>query len=195
VSTIEFPAYIEWPDPGPRNGDAPNQSVAPGGSVTLTAQYYWYGVAVPYHFQWRKDGVIIPGATNYYITSSTMYYHPYLIITNASAADAGNYDLIANGDLYAFTDVNTSLSIRFTHAAVTPPALIGPRLMSDGTFQFAFNNNDPGASFTVLTTTNPSLPLSNWTVVGPATNTAPGLFQFSTGTTNNPQGFYRVRSP
>jgi hypothetical protein len=47
----------------------------------------------------------------------------------------------------------------------------------------------------VLTTTNLSLPLSNWTVVGPAANIAPGLFQFSTGTTTNPQGYYRVRSP
>lgn len=75
------------------------------------------------------------------------------------------------------------------------PALLGPTLLSDGAFQFAFSNNDPGASFTVLTTTNPSLPLSNWTVVGAATNTAPDVFQFSTDTTNNPQGFYRVRSP
>ena len=59
----------------------------------------------------------------------------------------------------------------------------------------AFSNNDLGVSFTVLTATNPSLPLSNWTVVGPATNPAPGLFQFSTDTTNNPQGYYRIRSP
>jgi hypothetical protein len=47
----------------------------------------------------------------------------------------------------------------------------------------------------VLTTTNLSLPLINWTVAGPATNTAPGVFQFSTDTTNTPQGYYRVRSP
>jgi hypothetical protein len=66
---------------------------------------------------------------------------------------------------------------------------------SNGIFQFAFSNSDPGATFTVLTTTNPSLPLTDWTVVGPATNTAPGLFQFNTDTTNNPPGFYRVRSP
>jgi hypothetical protein len=86
-------------------------------------------------------------------------------------------------------------SIAITQAAGPPSTLIGSPLLSKGTFQFAITNNDPGASFTVLTSTNPSLPLSNWTVVGPATNTAPGVFQFSTGTTNNPQGFYRVRSP
>ena len=86
-------------------------------------------------------------------------------------------------------------SIPVTQTALTPPTLIGPPLLSNGTFQFAFSNSDLGATFTVLTTTNLSLPLSNWTVVGLATNTAPGLFQFSTGTTNYPQGFYRVRSP
>jgi autotransporter-associated beta strand protein len=75
------------------------------------------------------------------------------------------------------------------------PTLVGSTLLGNGMFQFAFSNNDLGASFTVLTTTNLSLPMSNWTVAGPATNTAPGLFQFSTGTTNTPQGFYRVRSP
>jgi hypothetical protein len=87
-------------------------------------------------------------------------------------------------------------SISITQAAATaPPTLIGPKLLGNGRFQFAFSNNDQGASFTVLTATNLSLPLSNWTLAGPATNAAPGLFQFSTDTTNNPRGFYRVRSP
>jgi hypothetical protein len=85
--------------------------------------------------------------------------------------------------------------VTVTQAPVTPPTLIGPAFLGDGIFQFAFSNNDLGASFTVLTATNLSLPLSNWTLAGPATNTAPGLFQFSTAATNNPQGFYRVRSP
>jgi len=48
----------------------------------------------------------------------------------------------------------------------------------------------------VLATTNLSLPLSNWTVVGMASNTGPGQFQFtSQPTTNDSQLFYVVRSP
>jgi hypothetical protein len=107
----------------------------------------------------------------------------------------------ANGVLGATTSNRTASinllgqPIAITQSAVTRPTLIGPTLMSDGTFQIAFSNNDQGATFTVLTTTNPSLPLTNWTVLGPATNTTPGVFQFSTDTTNMPQGFYRVRSP
>jgi hypothetical protein len=80
-------------------------------------------------------------------------------------------------------------------AALTPPILFGPKLLGNGSFQFAFSNNASGATFTVLTTSNLSLPLTNWTVAGLATNIAPGLFQFSTAATNNPRGYYRVRSP
>jgi hypothetical protein len=77
----------------------------------------------------------------------------------------------------------------------TPPNLTGARMLRNGVLQFAFTNT-PGASFTVVSTTNLSLPFANWTVVGAASNTAPGQFQFtSQPTTNDPQRFYGVRSP
>jgi len=60
---------------------------------------------------------------------------------------------------------------------------------------FTFTNG-AAMSFTVLSTTNLSLPLSDWTVAGAATNAAPGMFQFtSQPTTNDAQRFYGVRSP
>jgi DNA-binding beta-propeller fold protein YncE len=77
----------------------------------------------------------------------------------------------------------------------TPPAVTGVQMLGDGVCQFSFTNT-PGASFTVLSTTNLSLPLNNWTVVGVATNTSPSGFQFtSQGTTNDPQRYYTIRSP
>jgi sugar lactone lactonase YvrE len=77
----------------------------------------------------------------------------------------------------------------------TPPTLTGGQMLSDGVFQFTFTNT-PGAYFTVLSTTNLSLPLSQWTVAGTATNTAPTQFQFtSQPATNETQIFYGVRSP
>lgn len=138
--------------------------------------------------------VVLPAAANLLAPFAPTSDHPWLGITG-----------ITNGVVsFAFSATTSNRTANITllgqpiaisQSAVTRPTLIGPTLMSDGTFQFAFSNNDPGATFTVLTTTNPSLPLSNWTVAGPATNPVPGLFQFSTDTTNNPQGFYRVRSP
>jgi T5SS/PEP-CTERM-associated repeat protein len=79
-----------------------------------------------------------------------------------------------------------------------PPAPIQLSIVGvtgSGAFQLSFTNT-PGSFFAVLATTNPSLPSSNWIVVGPAIETSPGQFQFTDPqATNNPQRFYRVRSP
>jgi sugar lactone lactonase YvrE len=88
------------------------------------------------------------------------------------------------------------VSIEVTQAGIiTLPVLTGARMLSNGAFQFSFTNN-PAGSFTVVTTTNVSLPLSQWTVAGVATNVAGGVFQFTSGpATNGPRRFYSVRSP
>lgn len=74
-----------------------------------------------------------------------------------------------------------------------------PRLTSLGIsnqmFGLAFTNV-PYAAFTVLSSTNVALPLSNWTVAGSPTEPSPGQFRFvDPSTTNTPQQFYTVRSP
>jgi sugar lactone lactonase YvrE len=77
----------------------------------------------------------------------------------------------------------------------TPSTLMGVRLLSNGVLQFAFTNN-PNATFSVLSTTNLSLPLTNWTVLTNALTYTNGAFQFtSPATTNDAQLFYLVRSP
>jgi hypothetical protein len=78
-----------------------------------------------------------------------------------------------------------------------PPAIIltHAAMLASGVFQFAFTNT-PALSFSVLGTTNLSVPFSNWTVLGVATETSAGQFQFANPqTTNSLQRFYRVRSP
>jgi GH25 family lysozyme M1 (1,4-beta-N-acetylmuramidase) len=62
-------------------------------------------------------------------------------------------------------------------------------------FQLSFTNV-PGTHFTLLSSTNAALALSNWTVVATATEISPGQFQITDpGATNLPLRFYRVRSP
>ena len=80
-----------------------------------------------------------------------------------------------------------------------PPAsqikLTGAQTLTNGSFQFTFTNT-AGAFFGVLVTTNPALPLSNWTPLDGLTEVTPGQFQFTDAqATNSPQRFYRVRSP
>jgi hypothetical protein len=77
----------------------------------------------------------------------------------------------------------------------TPPTLTGTQILGNGALQFDFTNIQD-ASLTVLSSTNLSMPLSNWTVVGTASNIGPGRFQFtSQPTTNDSQQFFSVRSP
>lgn len=66
---------------------------------------------------------------------------------------------------------------------------------SDGSFELSFSNN-PGALWTVLTSTNLLLPMSDWTSLHQVPETSPGQFQFTDlQATNSPMRFYRVRSP
>ena len=76
-----------------------------------------------------------------------------------------------------------------------PTILTDPRTLTNGSFQFAFTNL-PGLAFNILTTTNLALPLSSWTVLGPATELTPGQYRFTDpAAANRPQRFYRVRWP
>jgi DNA-binding beta-propeller fold protein YncE len=87
-------------------------------------------------------------------------------------------------------------SIPITQGTIgTPPILTNIQILASNILQFEFTNIQT-ASLTVLSSTNLSLPMSNWTAIGTASNTAPGQFQFtSQPTTNDAQRFYGVRSP
>jgi hypothetical protein len=80
--------------------------------------------------------------------------------------------------------------------ASTPFLITGDHL-TNGTFGFSFTNVS-GAGFTILATTNISLPLSNWSNLGAATESplGSGHYQFTDPQTgSSAQRFYLVRSP
>ena len=116
---------------------------------------------------------------------------------------------ITNGVVsFAFTANNTAAdrtahitllgqSIPVTQFAGTiPVTLIGAMTLPDGHFQLSFTNNSPvtNLTFTVLSTTNVAAPLTNWTVVGTASNIAPNLFQFTDPQPASSQRYYSVHS-
>ncbi len=73
--------------------------------------------------------------------------------------------------------------------------LTGAQRLGGGSFQFSFTNN-LGTLFSVLTTTNPALPMSQWTILGAATEGPPGRFQFTDSQApDDAPRFYRSRSP
>ena len=61
------------------------QTLSPGGGLTITATA---AMAAPVGFQWRRNGVVIPGATG-----------ASYAITNASWRDVGAYQVVATGAL------------------------------------------------------------------------------------------------
>jgi hypothetical protein len=83
------------------------QSVCPGGSVTFSATASGQGSL---GYQWRKDGINIVGA-----------YGTTLTITNASAADVGNYDLVVTGGCNNDTSEVAALTLGNATLVTTHP--------------------------------------------------------------------------
>ena|SRR5437867_968468 len=94
------------------------------------------------------------------------------------------------GFSYVRSTPNTTLS------PPAPPRLTSMTLLGNGSFRFAFTNS-PGFIFTVLAATDLALHSSNWTVLGSATDSPPGSYQFTDAgvATNLSRRFYRVRWP
>ena len=78
-------------------------------------------------------------------------------------------------------------NVRLTET--TLPALANPRVMN-GQFGFILQSQ-PGLRFEILATTNPALPISNWTNLGTLTNTT-GTISFLDPATNLNRRFYRA---
>jgi hypothetical protein len=72
------------------------------------------------------------------------------------------------------------------------------QVVSEGnapTLKLTFTSN-PDTDFTVLATTNVALPADQWNILGPATQNAPGQYQFTDiFVPEHPQRFYQVTSP
>jgi outer membrane protein assembly factor BamB len=105
-----------------------------------------------------------------------------------------NTAIVARGRIYVAND-NKVYAFSVPALPVAPIRLGGAAMMPGGAFRFTFTNT-PGVSFSVLGTTNPSLPLTRWTSLGSATEVSSGHFQFSDPqATSNLHRFYRVSSP
>lgn len=100
----------------PGSSQPASQSVEPGATVWLNG---YTKCACPITFQWRKNGVSMPGRTN-----------NYLVIANAQIADAGNYDLIETNPYGSATSHVATLTVT---NQPPPPVTLPPGLLSQPT--------------------------------------------------------------
>jgi hypothetical protein len=111
-----------------------------------------------------------------------------LAIVTVTNFPVGNHNIsatYASDTLFATSSANLS---------ATPPTLLNPSMLPNGDFQFSFTNS-PAGSFTILGSSDLTLPLSNWVVLGPATETSLGHYQFTDSAGATDVRFYSVRSP
>jgi len=140
--------------------------------------------------------------TNDGLASAELYDPATGTWTTTSTMNTGRGDqtatLLASGKVLAvggWDDNYDSSAESYDSGTVTANTLINPAKLPNGAFQFAFTGN-PNGTNTVLTVTNPILPMVNWFVLGVVAEFSPGLFLFTDPqATNGGQRFFRIRSP
>lgn len=187
-------------------GGAPHhgQSIVPASAtnVIAIAAGYYHSLAQ------RADGTVIAWGAG---TANTGLFPNLGQAIVPNGLDSLNLAPIVTGAV----NVTTSGNYLLTYDAVNPfggaaipvtrNVVVGPppaqallssaMVLGNGSFQFTFTNGTP-TSFTVLASTNVALPTVNWTVLGPATQISPGVYQFTDSqSTNFPLRFYQVQSP
>jgi hypothetical protein len=125
------------------------------------------------NYQWQFNGQNLADATN-----------ATLVLTDAQAAQSGQYGVRVSNPLAAVTTTPANLKV------VAPPLVMdtfSSATQPDQTFQLTFNV-DPGFDYDLQATTN----FTDWQTV--TTFSANGLFDFTdTDATNHPNRFYRLR--
>ena len=131
----------------------------------------------------------VPLWTNRYNGPANFYDYAYAVAVDADG------DVIVTGYSYGIGSGWDFATIKYAATRPSAPVLVGPTWVGQGSFQFSFTNLS-GYSFTALAATNVASAASNWTVLGPVPEIAPGQFQFTDfAATNFPQRVYRVCSP
>lgn len=159
-------------DPHPQFLTQPaTQTVYSNANVVLNAVVT--GIA-PLNYQWKKNGVNVPGAT----TSS-------LTFSSAQVSDSGNYSLVVSNG-FGTSNVTAVLTV------LPPTVVYFQNFTRNGDGSIGANwTSDPGTTYNLQFKTN--LTDSVWTTVS-SSNASAGAITLNITPASGPQGFYRIQS-
>ena len=153
-----------------------NRTVTVGSNTTFTV----VAVGSPnLRYLWLRNNVLISGATN-----------AALNLTNVQFAAAGLYSVRVTNFFGSVTSSNAALVVQAPNNPLLnglPPGVVRCDLKDDQMhLQYV---GVPGQTYYVQASTN----LTDWTVLGPATDLGDGTFEFVDTTWNNLDAcFYRI---
>jgi hypothetical protein len=164
-------------------------NVGPAGA-TLTGTVNPCNLPATVCFQWGAD-------TNYghftgvqSLSSNNASLGLTAVLSNLTLGVTCHFQLMATNSAGAALGGDQSFTTLDAPRAITNCCVTGT-----GEFQLQFTGAT-NSTYTVLCTTNVRAPLSNWVSLGPATETAPGQYQFTDCTaTSQPARFYLLREP
>jgi hypothetical protein len=113
--------------------------------------------------------------------------HLATLLPNGKVLMAGGFNSSDTGPTTELFDPASAVAVPFV---LTQPMKLPPV----DAIQFTFRNT-PGLEFTVFGTSDPGVPVNDWSSLGSAAEPSPGHYQFTDATPANPQRFYIVRSP
>jgi hypothetical protein len=106
TTNLLFPAWLEWPEPLLNNFGATSSRIpiaVPTETIVMRNYYEAYTDLGAPHGQWRKNGKLIVGATNY-VQGPYMSGTATLTLTNVQPSDAGVYDFVLYGNNWMIAD-------------------------------------------------------------------------------------------
>jgi len=171
----------------------PSTNVAAGNNVTLTVsgtvQQNPYGNGLTNGFLWFKNATSLVAMQANAGTNQISN----LTFNDVDPTNAGSYTVVCTNFWGSATSSPALLTV--SQSSVPPSQLYARFTSPGGPFTLDFTNST-GASFSVLSSSNVSQPLSNWTSLGAPTEISPGHYQFNDpGAPTNGQRYFRVRSP
>jgi FtsP/CotA-like multicopper oxidase with cupredoxin domain/sugar lactone lactonase YvrE len=140
---------------------------------------------------------VVPANQNLAAPFAPTVSAPWLNITNVSGGVV-SFNYGANTNLAARSAFITLLGQNvfvLQDGAPPVPVFTGIGVLTNGVFQLSFTNGIRGGVYSVLFSTNLLVPLTNWPVIGTATNNGAGVWQFTDLGASNATRFYRIRSP